>query len=40
MIAAGVTHVTTVFAAVMSAARRCKWFHEISGIQGVRAYFF
>ena len=40
MIAAVMTHVTTVFAAVMSAARRRKWFHEIRGIQGVRALFF
>ncbi len=40
MIAAGMTHVATVFAAVMSAARCRKWFHEIRGIQGVRALFF
>jgi hypothetical protein len=37
MVAAGMTHVATVFAAVTSAARRRKWFHEISGTQGVRA---
>ena len=40
MIAAGMTHVITVFAAVMSAVRRRKWFHEINGIQGVRALLF
>ena len=39
MVAAGMTHVATVFAAVTSAARRRKWFHEIRGIQGVRALF-
>jgi len=33
--AAGATLVAIVFAAVTSAARRCKWFHEIRGIQGV-----
>ena len=31
MVAAGMT-LGTVFAAVMSAARRRKWFHEIRGI--------
>ncbi len=35
MVAVGMTHVATAFAAVTSAARRRKWFHEIRGIQRV-----
>jgi len=30
MVAVGMTHVATVFAAVTFAARRSKWFHEIN----------
>lgn len=37
MIVAVMTHVATVFAAVMSAARCRKWVHEINGIHGVMA---
>ena len=40
MVASCMIHVATVFAAVMSAARRRKWFNEIRGIQWVRALFF
>ncbi len=40
MVAVGTTHVAPVFAAVTSAARRRKWFHEIRGIQGVKVIFF
>jgi len=35
MIAAGMTHIATAFAAVMFAARRFKWSHEIRGTKGV-----
>ena len=34
MIAAGLTHVATIFAAVMFAARRCKVVPEISDTKG------
>ena len=41
MIAAVMTHVTTVFAAMMLAAvKRGKWFSEISNLQGVRGFVF
>ena len=40
MVAAGMTHVATVFAAVTSAARRRKWFKKIRGTRSVGVLFF
>jgi hypothetical protein len=41
MIAAGMIHLATIFAAVTFAAvRRCKWFSDIGSLQRVTEFMF